>query len=302
LLTPTFLFNIASWDEWKDALGDRGWNLLAILAVLLAAKIVFPLLIGRVLKLALSRAEEVGSEDPEGLRQRARTLMATMNWAFTIFLLLLGVTLVLDEVGVSVTALVAGVGLMGIAIGFGAQTLVRDVINGMFILLEDQYRVGEVVRVADTAGTVVEITPRRTVLRDGDGHLHSIPNGQIGIATNMTREVSRINFDIAVAYEEDLERAITVVDEVCGLLHSDRPADFQSAPGVLRVSDLGSDGVALRIAADVEPGKQWELTGELRRRLKARFDAERIEIPYRREVQVPFNERPGTRPDEEAPL
>ena len=285
-----FLFDAMRWDDWKRALDDHGWRLLAIVAVLLAARFFFKRLIGRSFSVALSRAGRLGRDDPQAMRQRVDTLLSTVNWMFTIFLLLLGVTLVLDEIGVSVAALVAGVGLAGIALGLGAQALVKDVINGMFILLEDQYRVGDVVQVAGVDGLVVEITPRRTVLRDMDGNLHSVPNGAIGIATNMTRGLSRINLDLALAYEEDLARVIPAIDEVCAGLAAERPADFLSTPSVLRVSGFGADGVRLKVTGDVQPGKQWELTGELRRRLKDRFDREGVEVPYHREVQVPWEE------------
>lgn len=285
-----FLFDATKWDDWKRGFEDHGWAILAIVLVLAAARFIFRRLVRRTIGLALARAGRFGRDDPQAMRARADTLLSTVEWTFTIFLTLLGVTLILDEIGVSVAALVAGVGLAGIALGLGAQALVKDVINGMFILIEDQYRVGDVVRVAGIAGVVVEITPRRTVLRDLDGHLHSIPNGEIGIATNMTRGLSRINLDVSVAYEEDVDRVIVTVNEVCKDLAGERPADFLTTPAVLRVSNLAADGVDLKIVGDVQPGKQWELTGELRRRLKARFDRDGIEIPYHREVQVPWEE------------
>jgi small conductance mechanosensitive channel len=183
---------------------------------------------------------------------------------------------------------VAGVGVAGIAIGLGTQTLVKDVINGIFILVEGQYAVGDVVQVAGVSGEVIEITPRRTVLRDVNGHVHVVPNSAITVATNMTQGFSRINLDVTVAYEEDIDRVTAVLDQVCAGLAADRAADFISTPKVVRVDNLGNDGIDLKILGDVRVFKQWELMGELRRRIKNRFDAEGIEIPYHREVQVPF--------------
>ncbi len=285
---PLFLFDATRWSEWERVLDDHGWRLAAIVAVLVVAHLVLTRLLRRAIRVALSRAVSLGHPAPEALRGRADSLTTTVNWILATFLVFLGATLVLDEVGVSVSALVAGVGLFGLALGLGAQVLIRDVINGIFILVEDQYRVGEVVRVADVAGVVTEITPRRTVLRDQDGHVHSIPNGQIGVATNLTRGFSRINFDVAVAYEENIDHVIGVLNEVSAGLARDYPEDVRDGPRVLRVDELGDDGVTLKVLGDVKPGRQWELTGELRRRVKDEFDRVGIEIPYRREVQVPW--------------
>jgi small conductance mechanosensitive channel len=217
-----------------------------------------------------------------------KTLLSTVGWVFTIFLALVGTALVLDQFDVQISAVVAGVGVAGIAIGLGTQTLVKDVINGIFILVEGQYAVGDVVQVAGVSGEVIEITPRRTVLRDVNGHVHVVPNSAITVATNMTQGFSRINLDVTVAYEEDIDRVTAVLDQVCAGLAADRAADFISTPKVVRVDNLGNDGIDLKILGDVRVFKQWELMGELRRRIKNRFDAEGIEIPYHREVQVPF--------------
>src|SRR5690606_21369450 len=125
-----------------------------------------------------------------------------------------------------------------------------------------------------------DINPRRTVLRDLGGEVHFIPNSAIVVATNMTMGYSRINLDVRVSYDEDLDRVIPIVNEVCKELMNDCPDDIATPPYVLRVNDLGESAVILKVFGDVRIGEQWRLMGELRRRLKARFDREGIEIPY----------------------
>ncbi|MGE0598794.1 MAG: mechanosensitive ion channel family protein [Dehalococcoidia bacterium] len=275
-------------EEWQDWLGANGVNIIGILIGLIIVRILVTRIIGRVIRTAAMRAGRARLDDEALVKRRVDTLISTLTWMFTIFLLLVGSALILDQFDVQISALIAGVGVIGIAVGLGAQTLIKDVINGMFILVEGQYAVGDVVRVADVSGSVIEITPRRTVLRDLDGNVHVIPNSSITIATNMTQGFSRINLNIGIAYEENIDKVLRVIREVCDQLAEDRPNDIISAPAPIRVDALGGDSVDIKIVGDVKVFTQWELTGELRKRLKDRFDAEGIEIPYHREVQVPY--------------
>ena len=302
---PLFLIPESS-DQWRDWLTTGGVNILGILIGLVLVRLLVVRVFGRVVRSAALRAGRARREDPAVVERRVKTLLATLGWVFTIFLGLVGAALVLDQFDVQISAVIAGVGVAGIAIGLGTQTLVKDVINGLFILVEGQYAVGDVVQVAGVSGEVIEITPRRTVLRDLNGHVHVIPNSAITVATNMTQGFSRINLDVTIAYEEDVDRVISIVDAECARLAADRKEDILSAPKVVRVNNLGHDGVDLKIVGDVRAFTQWELTGELRRRLKNRFDAEGIEIPYHHEVQVEprFQRRPRaqapTPPSEES--
>lgn len=282
-----------AWEEW---LRENGVTIVAVIAGLVILRIVVQRVLSRLIRSASLRAAKARAEDPEVVERRVDTLMATLGWLFNIFLAFLGAAIVLDQLGVQVSALIAGVGVAGIAIGLGAQTLIKDVINGLFILVEGQYAVGDVVRVAGVSGQVIEITPRRTVLRDLDGNVHVIPNSAITVATNMTQGFSRVNLNVLVAYEEDLGRVIPVINEECERLAADRPDDFLSTPAVVRVDRLAEDGVELKVVGDVKVFKQWELAGELRRRIKDRFDREGIEIPYRHEVQVPPRDRTTVAP------
>ncbi len=284
---PLFLFP-NSGAEWRDWVGDRGINIIGIFIGLIVVRVLVTRVLARAIRKAALRTARSRHEDEGLVQRRVDTLLFTLGWVFTVFLALVGLALILDQFDIQVSALVAGVGVAGIALGLGAQTLIKDVINGLFILVEGQYAVGDVVNVADIGGQVIEITPRRTVLRDMDGNVHVIPNSAITVATNMTQGFSRINLDVSVAYEENLDNVIRVTNEVCANLADERPEDFVSEPKVLRVAHLGENGIDIKVVADVKVFTQWELTGELRKRIKERFDAEGIEIPYHREVQIPF--------------
>lgn len=287
MINPLFLFPNSS-AEWRHWFGDQGINVLGILIGLLLVRLLVTRVFARLIRTAAVRAARARQEDESVVQRRVDTLLSTLGWVFTIFLGLVGLALILDQFDVQISALVAGVGVVGIAVGLGAQTLIKDVINGIFILVEGQYAVGDVVNVAGVSGQVIEITPRRTVLRDQDGNVHVIPNSAITVATNMTQGFSRINLNVTVAYEESLDRVIKVIDEICQELSDSRPADFVTTPKVVRVEKLSNDGVDLKIVGDVKIFTQWDLTGDLRRRIKERFDREGIEIPYHREVQIPF--------------
>ncbi len=189
---------------------------------------------------------------------------------------------ILSVLNIPIAPVLAGFGIVGVAVGFGAQYLIRDLISGVFIIMENQYRVGDVARVANVSGLVEKITLRKTVLRDLDGIVHHIPNGEIKVASNFTKNYSRVNMNISVSYGTNLDHAILVVNRVGEeLAREEYWRDIIiSAPKVLRVDNLGDSGIDLKIMGDVKPIKQWEVMGELRLRLKNTFDAEGIEIPW----------------------
>lgn len=269
---PVFLFP-STWDEWRDWMGHQLVEVLVIVAAVVIVNLLFRRVFTRILYRAIVRGSQRRREDPEVGERRASTLIATLNWLFAIFVTFIGMSLALGNLGMDVSALVASVGVAGLALGLGTQTLIKDVINGTFILLEDQYGVGDIVTVAGVSGQVIEINPRRTVLRDLDGKVHSIPNSSITVATNMTQGFSRINLDITVPLRMTPERAIAAVNEVCAALAAERPREFLGPPKVLRIDDLTADNVVLKVVGDVKAGRQWDLAGELRYRIRERLDA-----------------------------
>jgi small conductance mechanosensitive channel len=181
---------------------------------------------------------------------------------------------------------IAGLGIAGIAIGLGTQHLVRDYLNGALILIENQYARGDVVRIAGVSGTVEDFTLRRTTLRDQDGTVHTVPNGEITVASNLTRVFARVNQDVQVVYGTDIEKATEVVNGV-GQALADDPEwgpRILEAPRVERVSALGEFGITLKIMGPVRASEQWAVGGELRKRLLAAFHDNEIEIPQTQRV------------------
>ncbi len=192
------------------------------------------------------------------------------------------VLMVLKEAGIEIGPILAGVGIAGLAVGFGAQTLVKDLIAGIFVLGENHYNVGDVIRVAGVAGLVEKITLRATTLRDLHGQVHIIPNGTIDVVTNMTKKWSRAVLDIGVAYKEDVDAVIEILKEVGAELENDKELGrFINFPlEVLGVDDLADSAVVIRVMFTTQPGKQWTIARDFRRRIKKAFDEKGVEIPF----------------------
>jgi small-conductance mechanosensitive channel len=269
-----------SWAAVVNWLAAHGPHILIIVVVGAILWFALNKLLPPIVCRAVARTKY--KESKEGLQKRTNTLVSIFKGIGRIFIVIVGVIMILDEVGVAVTPILAGFGIAGVAIGFGAQYLIRDLIAGIFIILENQYRVGDVARVADVAGLVEDITLRKTVLRDLDGIVHHVPNGEIRIASNFTRHFSRVNLNISVGYGTDLDHAINVINRVGQELAKDEKwrKVIKSPPQVLRVDNLGDSGIDIKILGDVKPIEQWGVMGELRLRLKKAFDAEGIEIPW----------------------
>jgi len=214
--------------------------------------------------------------------KRANTLTSVLNTTTAVVVIIIVATIILSEIGVDIGPLLASAGIAGIAIGFGAQSLIKDFLSGLFIMLEDQFNVGDVIKVGETGGLVEELTLRRTVLRDLEGIVHIIPNGSINEVSNFTRDYARVKLDVPVAYGEDLDRVIEVINRVGNEMAKDDyfKSLIKTPPQVLRVENFGDSSVDIRVLGDVRAMKQWEVTGELRKRLKKTFDQEGIEIPW----------------------
>lgn len=229
----------------------------------------------------LAEREEKGRL-PEEIKQRADTLSHFLVRTVVVIIWIIAAFMMLAEIGVSITPLLATAGVVGIAIGFGAQSLIRDIIAGFFIIMEDQYAIGDVVKGANVIGLVEDIDIRKTVLRDLDGIVHIVPNGEIRVASNYTKDWARVNLNISVAYGEDLDHVIAVINRVGREMADEeywRPL-LLNAPQVLRVDKFGDSGIEIKILGETKPIYQWEAMGELRKRIKKAFDEEGIEIPW----------------------
>lgn len=219
--------------------------------------------------------------DPE-YQKRADTLAAVITYLLTTTIVIVGAIMILGKFGIEIGPILAAAGIVGVAVGFGAQHLVRDVITGFFILLDDQIRVGDVVQVAGKGGLVERITLRMTILRDLAGNVHYVRNGEIDVVTNMTKEYSRYVFDIGVAYREDIDEVIEVVKQVDEELRAD-PAfsdDILEPIEILGLDQFGDSSIVVKARTKTKPIRQWAVGREFNRRLKKRFDEKDIEIPF----------------------
>jgi len=263
--------------DWLTAHGPALGLLWAIgLVLVLLATAVIP----KGIEKAVQRSR--GDQTEEEVKKRAETLSGVLVASLQAVIIAVVFFMMLSDVGLNIAPMIAGVGVVGIAIGFGAQSLVKDIIAGLFVLLENQYRRGDVVKIADTSGLVEDINLRRTLLRDLDGIVHSVPNGEIRVASNFTKGYSRVNLNISVGYNEDLDRAIAVINRVGKELAEDPAWSSQilKPPQVLRVDNLGDSGIDIKVTGDTMPIQQWAIMGELRLRIKKAFDQEGIEIPW----------------------
>jgi moderate conductance mechanosensitive channel len=226
--------------------------------------------------------EQMKLEPEEEIAQRIDTLTHVTYRTLLLVVVVLTGIIMMTEAGINVAPLIAGLGLVGLAVGFGAQSLVKDMINGLFILMDNQYSKGDVVTIANTTGIVQELNLRRTVLRDIDGTVHFIPHSNIDVSSNWTKEFSRIHLNVGVAYESDLDHVISVINRV-GKAFAEEPeyaAKIISAPQVLRVDNFGDSSIDIKVIGETVPLEQWAMMGLLRQRLKKAFDAEGIVIPY----------------------
>lgn len=222
----------------------------------------------------------------EAEKKREDTLIRIFTSSLGILVLLLAILMVLQEAGIAVGPLLAVAGIAGLAFGFGGQYLIRDLISGLFIIMENQYRVNDVVCFDGTCGLVEDISLRMTTLRDLDGVVHHVPHGEIKKVSNLTKHFSRVNLNIGVAYNSNLEHVISVVNKV-GQELADDPAWKEfilKPPQFLRVDDFADSAIIIKILGETKPLKQWDVTGELRKRFKIAFDKEGIEIPFPQRV------------------
>jgi moderate conductance mechanosensitive channel len=279
-------------DQAVDWLVGNGLKIVIIIALTFAALKASAVLAGRMVTI-LSR----GKEDHES-KKRADTLSSVIRWVLRTAILLVATVMLLGQVGVQIGPIIAAAGVVGLAVGFGAQNLVQDVISGFFLLLEDQVRVGDVVLLGDKGGLVEKITLRMVILRDFNGSVHYVRNGKIDVVTNMTKEYSYYVFDIGIAYREDVDAVIRVIEALGKELQSD--PDFKDdivAPlEVVGLDKFGDSAVVIKARFKTKPIKQWRIGREFNRRLKKKFDELNIEIPFPHITVYPGKDKKGDSP------
>ena len=288
-------------DYLKD-FGSASFNWLVTDGLRIVLILVLSWVVARVARRAIPRLlssimlTQASTADHDEIMKRSETLSSVFVGAAVTLIYISALFMILTELAVPIGPVLGGFGIAGIAVGFGAQYLVRDLIAGVLILAENHYRTGDVVTIAGTTGLVESINLRRTVLRDYDGQVIVVPNGEISVAFNKTKYWSRVNLDIGVAYKEDVDRVIEVLNEVGEDIAADPYYGLMliTPPQVLRLDSLDDSAVTFKMLGDCKPMKQWEITGEMRKRIKIRFDKEGIEIPfphqtvYWGEAQPPF--------------
>jgi len=258
---------------------SNGLRILLIIALTYLLGIILKRIIIRTVKLAVEK-DKFSSK--EGRLKRERTLIRIFSGVVNVIIWLMAVMMLLQELNIKIGPLLAGAGIVGVAVGFGGQYLIRDLIAGFFIIFENQYRIGDIVKFDNVSGMVEDITLRTTILRDIDGIVHHIPNGEIKIVSNMSKGFARVNINIGVSYNADIDKVINVINQTGQVLAEDevwkqfiiKPIQF------LRIDEFADSAVIIKVLGETVPHKQWEVGREFRKRIKAAFDKEGISIPF----------------------
>lgn len=262
-------------DGKLNILGKGIKIILIFLVIKVLTKIIYIIIDRTVYR----RKKSIFSVD----EKKINTLTAVLKNVVKYIFYFIGTVMVLDMFNINTSSILATAGIGGLAIGFGAQSLVKDIITGFFILFEDQFSVGDYIKVGEFEGIVEELGVRVTKLRDFSGELHIIPNSNIGTVTNKTRGAMRALIKVSVAYEENIDHVIRVLDDLCREI-KETNENIVDGPTILGISNLGEYGMDLTIVAKTNPMDQWGVERELRKKIKEAFDKENIEIPYPKRV------------------
>jgi len=269
---PTFIDLLKNWAMTKGI--KVALIILGMWALIQFAKIVGK----RIIKIA-----EDNDPTTENERERTtKTLVQIFNFVIRIIVIIFGGISIVKELGFDIGPILAGAGILGLAVGFGSQSLVKDIVSGFFLIMENQIRIGDVVKIAGVSGQVEKMTLRIVILRDIEGIVHAIPNGEITTVSNMTYGWSRALIDVEVAYKEDIDKVMEILKQIGdGLVHDEKFDNIiTDDPIILGVDSLGESGVSIRVLFKTIPQKQWEVAREYKRRVKNEFGRLGIEIPF----------------------
>ena len=240
----------------------------------------------RIIKAIVHKFEKkVRTEEavvPTELEKRAKTLARIIQTGLIGVVAVIAIMMIIRELGLDIGPILAGAGIIGLAVGFGAQSLVKDVISGFFILMEDQFRVGDIIQIGGVAGQVKHMSLRVSILRDLEGKVHYVPNGSVNVVSNLTKEWARAVLDIGVAYKEDVDQVMQVLKDIGSEMEKDpKYSQFVLEPlQILGVSNFADSAVVIKVMFKTLPLKQWDVGREFRRRVKKTFDEKGIEIPF----------------------
>ena len=276
-------------DFWENILRKFiDWSIAELPSILILIVVLFIVLrvlkfgVKRLKKLLVRRGGHHQEQDPREIEKRVDTLMGILHGVGKVIVWILFLMILLKKFGVDIGPLLAGAGILGLAVGFGAQELVRDIITGFFILLENQIRTGDVAIINGTGGLVERIELRTVTLRDFSGVVHIVQNGKINTLSNMTKEWSAMVFDIGVAYKEDTDQVVEVIRQVGNEMEKDEVfgAKIIEPIEIFGVDQFGDSAVVIKARFKTKPIEQWNVGREFRRRLKYAFDEKGIEIPF----------------------
>lgn len=280
--------------DWAAVSTKAVKGLLYIVVVLVVARVSYALLLYILRKILVQRPGKFKLDE-----RKAQTLFSLLR---SVIFYLLSFTVLIqvlkDVFGLETGTLLASAGVLGVALGFGSQSLVKDIIGGFFVIFEDQYAVGEYIRAAGFEGTVEEIGLRATRLRDWGGELHIIPNGSITAVTNFNRGKMRALVDMQISYDEDVDKAMSVMHTVCDDVAKDYEDKIVEPPTVQGIIQFGERYAVLRVVAYTKPNEQWGLERELRRRIHRAFLQEGIQISQPQKLVV-ADKRPFSESDKE---
>jgi small-conductance mechanosensitive channel len=228
------------------------------------------------------------------ITKRRNTLSGLFVTVLRAAVLIVGALMVFRELNFEIGPILASAGIVGLAVGFGAQSLVKDLIGGAFIILERQFSVGDVVKIGDRSGVVENLGLRTTILRDMEGTAHIIPNGKIDVVSVMTKDWSQFVLDVDVAYDTNLDKAIETIQKVLSEYAEEFPSDVLGEPKVLGIESFGDNSVKIRSTLKTAPSKQWDAGRIIRRRVKSEFDRLGIEIPFQQNAawRIPPSQPP----------
>lgn len=271
------------WDIAQQVFSHAIAQIALTILVLLVVQVIFRATIDRIVRKAV-RGHHYDTMIDE--KKREDTLVKMFHTAIAVVVWTVGVIVIMWQLDINIAALATGAGLIGIVVGFGAQTTIKDFLAGVFIIIENQYRVGDVVTLesngVNVTGEVEDITIRITRLRDLDGNLLVVSNGSIGTVTNLTFKYANVNVDVNVGYNADVDKVEEVINKVGKDMAKDKDWEESIFEPIqfLRVDGFENSAVRIKALGKVEPAAQWELAGEFRRRIKKAFEKNNIEIPY----------------------
>ena len=269
-----------NFSDFLTAIKD--WALTTGIKILLV--VVITLIMIKVIKVASNRLSSIflKKRTDEESEKRAKTLASVIQNFLIILAIVVAAITIIGQLGIEIAPLLATAGIAGVAIGFAGQSLIKDIINGFFLLLWDQIRVGDYVQLSDKRGLVEMINLKMTIIRDFNGNVHYIPNGSIDVVTNMTKDYSRYLFEIGVAYREDVDEVIEVIKEVDGELRKDPDFrdDILEPIEIFGLDEFADSALIIKARTTTKPLKQWRIKREFNKRLKKKFDQMDIEIPF----------------------